>query len=278
MMLTSLFTLTCIMIILLAIGRQIWSKKASKEHALMGVTGMTLFIGLIKTTQQHRGMHSGFLNGKLEFKAKLPALESNIDTLYSNLLSFEKDHSYPASLSTHYPFKQWQRLMGNNQITSAESFQLHSGLIARQLDAIWDMSDEFSLTSNHHEYIRNSAQQLVKTLPELAEALGQIRALSVQVAAKQEMSADKKLQLLFTLGKIEEHHKNLTSPLSESTDQRLTAFVEDIKQRVKDSTLCEQNPDAIFQESTQVIDDLFVFILTGFDDLKAMIRNVKVLF
>ena len=278
MILTSLFTLTCLTIIMLAIGRQIWSKKTSKEHALMGVSGITVFIELIKFTQQHRGMHSGFLNGKLEFEAKLPVLESSINTLYSNLLSFEESHDYPASLSTHYPFKQWQRLIGNNKLTSSESFQLHSGLIARQLDAVWDMSDEFSLTSNHHEHIRNSAQQLVKTLPELAEALGQIRALSVQVAAKQEMSADKKLQLLFTLGKIEEHHKNLTSPLSRPTDRRLIIFIEEIKQSVKDSTLCQQDPDSIFQEATQVIDEVFVFILAGFDELKTTIKDVKILF
>ena len=278
MMLISLFTLTCLTVIVLAIGRQIWSKKASKERALMGVSGITVFIELIKLTQQYRGMHSGFLNGKLEFEAKLPVLESNINSLYSNLLSFEKNHDYPASLSTHYPFKQWQRLIENNTLTSSESFQLHSGLIARQLDAVWDMSDEFSLTSNHHECIRDSAQQLVKTLPELAEALGQIRALSVQVAAKQEISADKKLQLLFTLGKIEEHHKNLTSPLPKPTDNRLTIFVKDIKERVKDSTLCQQNPDSIFQEATQVIDEVFVFILVGFDELKVTIKDVKVLF
>lgn len=278
MMVTSIFALTCLTIIILAVGRQIWSKKASKERALMGVSGITLFIELIKFTQQHRGMHSGFLNGKLEFKTKLSALELNINKLYKNLLSFEENHAYPPSLSTHYPFKQWQRLIENNEIKSAESFQLHSGLIARQLDAVWDMSDEFSLTSNQHEHIRSSAQQLVKTLPELAEALGQIRALSVQVAAKQEMSADKKLQLLFTLGKIEEHHKNLTTPLPESTNQRLTAFVQEIKQSVKNSTLCKQNPDTIFEESTQVIDDVFVFILAGFDDLKTMIKDVKGLF
>ncbi|ETX11185.1 hypothetical protein MUS1_12400 [Marinomonas ushuaiensis DSM 15871] len=273
MMLTSLFFLTCLTIILMAIGRQIWSKKASKERTLMGVSGITVFIELIKFTQQHRGMHSGFLNGKLDFEAKLPILEENINTLYSNLLSFEKTHNYPTSLSAHYPFKQWQRLIKNNEITSAESFQLHSGLITRQLDAVWDMADEFSLTSNHHEYIRNSAQQLVKTLPELAEALGQIRALSVQVSAKQEMSADKKLQLLFTLGKIEEHHRNLTLSLARSTDRRLTMFIAEIKQSTKDSTLCQQNPDTIFQEATHVINEVFVFILAGFDDLKTKIKS-----
>lgn len=278
MMVTSIFALTCITIILLAVGRLIWSKKASKQRAITGISGITLFIELIKITQQHRGMHSGFLNGNLEFESKLIHLESDITKLYTNLLEFETEQAYPSSLSTHYPYKQWQRLIENNHLKSAESFQLHSGLIARQLDAVWDMSDEFSLTSNHQEHIQNSAQQLVKTLPELAESLGQVRALSVQVASKHEMSADKKLQLLFTLGKIEEHHKNLTTPLPQATDKRLITFIQEIKNSINHSTLDKQNPDAIFQEATQVIDEIFVFIFAGFDSLKTSINDIKVLF
>jgi hypothetical protein len=278
MIVTSLFALTCLTIIALAIGRLIWSKKASKQRAIMGISGIILFIELIKITQQHRGMHSGFLNGNLEFETKLINLKSNITTLYTNLLEFESEHAYPPSLSTHYPYKQWQRLIENDTLKSAESFQLHSGLIARQLDAMWDMSDEFSLTSNHQEHIQNLAQQLVKTLPELAESLGQVRALSVQVASKQEMSADKKLQLLFTLGKIEEHHRRLTTPLPDSTNERLINFIQEIKESINHSTLYNQNPDAIFQEATQVIDEIFVFILAGFDSLKTTIKDVKILF
>jgi hypothetical protein len=140
------------------------------------------------------------------------------------------------------------------------------------------MSDEFSLTSNHQEHIQNSAQQLVKTLPELAESLGQVRALSVQVASKHEMSADKKLQLLFTLGKIEEHHKNLTTPLPQTTDKRLITFIQEIKYSINHSTLDKLNPDAIFQQATQVIDEIFVFIFAGFDSLKTSINDIKVLF
>ncbi|MFT6406584.1 MAG: hypothetical protein ACJA2U_002964, partial [Marinomonas primoryensis] len=36
MIVTSLFALTCLTIIALAIGRLIWSKKASKQRAIMG--------------------------------------------------------------------------------------------------------------------------------------------------------------------------------------------------------------------------------------------------
>ncbi|MCV2402376.1 nitrate- and nitrite sensing domain-containing protein [Marinomonas sp. C2222] len=273
MMLTSVFFLVCFMILALAVGRQIWSQRIARERSIRGISGTKLLIELIKLTQQHRGMHSGYLNGKSEFKEKLLPLAKKVETYYNDILTFEKKNDYPESLSIHYLLKQWQRLLNNKQIQSSESFQIHSGLIARQLDAVWDLADEFSLTSNQKEDIRNVAQQLVKTLPELAESLGQVRALSVQVASKQEMSSDKKLQLLFTLGKIESHHKNLVTPLPSATNNELTRFVAKVKQDIKTAELTEQNPDILFQEATKVIDDIFVFINSGFDDLNGKFEN-----
>ena len=164
----------------------------------------------------------------------------------------------------------------NNAIDSAESFRVHSRLIDRQLDALWDMSDEFSLTSNNQINIRHLAQQLIQTLPELTEALGQIRALTVQVASKQAMSADKKLQLLFTLGKIEEHHQNLITPLPEETNQKLMTFIDMIKQNTHNGFLSRKKPDQLFQDSSEVIDALFAFIQTGLEALKGAIKKGKV--
>lgn len=278
MMLISVFIITCLTIIGLALGRLIWSQKAAKERSINGIVGVSLYIELIKLTQQHRGMHSGFLNGKVEFEEKLISLESGIDQRYKDLLKFEKSHSYPDNLSAHYPFKQWQRLINNNAIDSAESFRLHSGIIARLLDALWDMSDEFSLTSNHHIEVRNPAQQLIKTLPELTESLGQIRALSVQVASKQEMTPDKKLQLLFTIEKIEKHCQNLTKPLPKETLEHLTDFIQKIKRDIQHSQLNQQSPDTLFQEATKAIDALFDVIRVEFEGLKIMISSIKKLF
>ncbi len=278
MMLISVFVIACLTIIALALGRLIWSQKADKERSIHGILGVSVYIELIKLTQQHRGMHSGFLNGKLEFKEKLTTLESSIDQCYTDLLKFEKNHSYPENLSAHYPFKQWQRLLNNNAIDSAESFRIHSGIIARLLDALWDMSDEFSLTSNHNIEVRTPAQQLIKTLPELTESLGQIRALSVQVASKQEMTPDKKLQLLFTIEKIEEHCKNLTTPLPADTYKQLTDFTQNIKRNIQESQLNQQNPDTLFQEATKVIDQLFGVIHVEFETLKTTINDIKKLF
>ncbi|TYL48228.1 hypothetical protein [Marinomonas sp. IMCC 4694] len=264
----SLFIVVCIAILTLAISRQIWAKKAFKQRSLSGISGILLFIKLIKITQQHRGMHSGFLSGNHDCKEKLNQLELGIDQLYKSLLAFETLHAYPASRSVQYPIKQWQRLMHHHTLSSAESFQLHSGLIARQLDAIWDMSDEFSLTSHPHENIRDAAKQLVKTLPELAESVGQVRALCMQIASKHEMRADKKLQLVFTLGKIEDHIKTLITPLPSLCNERLNQFISNINRHIQNSTLDKENPDILFEQATQVIDEIYDFIFIGFKTLE----------
>ncbi|MBJ7538522.1 nitrate- and nitrite sensing domain-containing protein [Marinomonas transparens] len=268
MILISLFVGICVAIIVLAISRQIWAKKQSKQKSINGVSGIKQLIELIKLTQQHRGMHSGFINGQSEFKSKLDSLESNIQYRYKALLKFEAEQKYPDSLSSHYQFKQWQRLIQANNITSSESFQLHSGLIARQLDALWDMSDEFALTSNHDEEIRSSAQRFVKTLPELAEAFGQVRALSVQIASTQTISSDKKLQLVFTLGKIEKHLHALRSSLAKKDYEHLNQYVQKVTLSIKEQNINKQNPDTLFKEATQIIDEVFSFIHSGFEQLK----------
>jgi hypothetical protein len=66
--------------------------------------------------------------------------------------------------------------------------------------------------------------------------------------------------------------------LPDSTNERLINFIQEIRESINHSTLYNQNPDAIFQEATQVIDEIFVFILAGFDSLKTTIKDVKILF
>lgn len=272
-MLTSVFVLVCFIILALAVGCKSWSKILARKRSIKGISGIKLFIELIKLTQQHRGIHSGYLNGQSEFKEKLRPLAQKVEAYYEHILSFEKQNNYPKSLSIHYLFKQWQRLLSNKQIQSNESFQVHSGLVARLLDAVWDLADEFSLTSNQKENIRTAAQQLVKTLPELAESLGQVRALSVQVASQKEMSSDKKLQLLFTLGKIENHHKNLITPLPCEIKNELTHFIARTQQNIITSELTGQKPDILFQEATKVIDDIFILVNSGLDELKSKLEK-----
>ncbi|AEF54236.1 hypothetical protein [Marinomonas posidonica] len=267
-----LLFITSFTIIGLALVRHFYSELNAKKRTLEGIQGVHHFVELIKFTQQHRGMHSGLLNGNLDFKGKLPQLEKDIQTQYEQILSFEKKHRYPPQLSIQYVHKQWQKLLQKDDIQSSQSFQLHTGLINRQLEALWDLADEFALTTSRQQAVRLTSQQLVKTLPELAEALGQIRALSVQVASKQDLSSDKKLQLIFTLENITEHHAKLSQLLPANSNQVLQQFIQDIKHSVEQGTLSQRNPDSLFQDASQIINQLFDVVNNRLIELKQTIR------
>ncbi|BFM48883.1 hypothetical protein [Marinomonas sp. THO17] len=259
---------TCFAIIGLALIRHTYARTQAKQRTIDGIQGVNHFVELIKLTQQHRGMHSGYLNGNTDFKSKLTALEKTIQAEYEQLLNFEQKHRYPSQLSIQFTHKQWQRLLQKEDLQSSQSFQLHTSLINRQLEALWDLADEFALTTNRQQKVRLTSQQLVKTLPELAEAIGQIRALSIQVASKQDLSSDKKLQLIFTLSKISEHHSQLRQVLPTDSNQGLQAFVADIKNSVEHDTLSQRDPDNLFQEASQIINQLFAFINNRLHQLK----------
>ncbi|WP_394178849.1 hypothetical protein [Marinomonas posidonica] len=267
-----LLFITSFTIVGLALIRHFYSENHAKKRTVEGIQGVHYFIELIKLTQQHRGMHSGFLNGNLDFKDKLTQVENDIQTQYEAILSFEKKYGYPTQLSLQYAHKQWLKLLQKDNIQSSQSFQLHTSLINRQLEALWDLADEFALTTSRQKAVRQTSQQLVKTLPELAEALGQIRALSVQVASKQELSSDKKLQLIFTLEKITEHHAKLSQLLPTNSNHVLQQFIREIKHSVEQDTLSQRDPDSLFQDASQIINQLFDVVNSRLTELKQAVR------
>ncbi|REG84227.1 nitrate- and nitrite sensing domain-containing protein [Marinomonas pollencensis] len=267
-----LFIGLCVSIIGLAIARHHYSKKSAKRRSYQGLEGSKQLIELIKLTQQHRGMHSGFLNGQSEFSSKLDSLKADISHRYNTLLRLEQTLNYPKQLSCQLQYIQWQKLIRHSALNSAQSFQTHSRLIARLLDSLWDMSDEFALTSSQDDTVRALAQQYIKTLPNMAEALGQIRALSVQVAAKHSLSSDKKLQLLFTLGKVDAHIDHLDQSHSVQEKQKIRDFVAQIRKKTDNQELLNSQPDDLFKDATLIIDGVFALIFTGVDRLQKRIH------
>ncbi|WCN15090.1 hypothetical protein GV054_19765 [Marinomonas mediterranea] len=267
-------TLTLVISIVIIIGLSVlallttlWSKKAAKARASIGLEGLKQLIGIIKLIQQHRGLHSAFLNGKADYKAKLSSLETDIQHRFTVLQQFEETHSYKQGFGTKALQLRWQRLIQTHLQSSNESFRAHSGAISRLLDTLWDVADKFGLTTHPDEKIRELAAQFVRNIPELTESIGQIRALSVQAASHHELSADKKLQLLYTLSRIESRLVGLDQYYSEKSLKHIASFIGVIRQGTENQSLGDQDPDTLFKEATSVIDQLYEGVLKGFSTL-----------
>lgn len=249
------------------------SMKASRELSMQGIDALRQLLEIIKLAQQHRALHIGTLNGQSGFSQKMQLVEATLHQRFVKLEQFQDTVKMPYDLGLKSLKVKWEQLLSSSYSTGEQSFRAHSSFIARALDGLWEIADKFSLTTNQDIEVRDLSNQMVKTFPELAESLAQVRGLSVQVASKHEISADKKLQLMYTLSRIEDRISALNNHFPTSSIQQLMAFIEIIRKGTETSSLHDQDPDFLFKESTQVIDQLYECILKGFNQLNTKIAD-----
>lgn len=257
----------CVLLSSIATLRYYFALKASRAMSIKGLDGLRQLLEIIKLIQQHRALHGGYINGNHEFAHKLNLLEADLNHRFIQLGQLQTQANLAYDLGTKSLHAKWQHLLKNSFQTSEQSFAAHSTLISRALDGLWEIADKFSLTTSQDDEVRTLSNQMVKALPELTESLAQIRGLSVQVAARHAISADKKLQLMYILTRIDERLSALNHHFPESNQQQLAAFLHIIRSGTENANLGDQDPDYLFKESTQVIDKLYECILEGFQNI-----------
>ena len=257
----------------LATLRYYYSLKHSREMTLKGIDALRQLLEIIKLIQQHRALHSGVLNGNQDFKPKLQLIESDLTHRFTTLEQFQLNSSNPFQVGIKSLKARWQNLLNQTHHSAEESFRAHSGMIGRALDGLWEIADKYGLTTNADPDVRILATQMVKTVPELTESLAQIRGLSVQVASRHEISSDKKLQLMYTLTRIEERLSSLQQHFPSSGLSKLQDFLSVVRSGTEDASLREQDPEYLFKESTQVIDQLYDCILNGFKTINTKVNG-----
>jgi hypothetical protein len=261
----SVLSLLVLSIAIVSLACVMFAKMRFVANTMTGLHGLECLIGLIKLTQQHRGSHVGLLNGNQDFVLKIAEIDRNITHYLQKLKEFGACHKELKLEPLHDKWKKLQKTKFNH---ASESFKAHTALITLQLDALWDISDSFALTSSHDNQTKLLATQCLRTIPELAESLGQVRALTVQVAAGGEMSSDKKLQLYFILSKIELRCKALAESEQRDRIVKVTQFADHIKEGMTTQSILSANPEAIFAEATSVINDLFAIVTDGLHALE----------
>ncbi|GAB3478209.1 nitrate- and nitrite sensing domain-containing protein [Marinomonas epiphytica] len=257
------FICLCIGLIALSLIRYWQNARRWKQQSLIGIDLIQNLIEILKLSQQHRGLHSGFLNGQVALKSQLTSLEQKIDQLYQQVETQQTHIAKYTFANIRAEYKQWQRLLNQSNLDASQSFQQHSALIKRLLDSIWDLADDFGLTSSQDPAHKALFNRLVRTLPELAESLGQVRALTMQVSNSERCTPDKKLHLLYTLNKIETEMDAAQSQLTPQAITKIRQFVEEVRSSVHSQALASRNPEIFFQQATSNIDAIFGFIQQG---------------
>lgn len=263
-----LFIVLCLGLLCLTLIRVIQTSKQAHKKNLNGLNILDELIHIIQLTQQHRGIHSGFLNGQTALQNKLTHIEQEINTHCQAIQSLSDQIDPRTYANIRSEFLQWQRLLEQNQLDANSSFQAHSGLISRFLESLWDMADDFALTTSSNKKVQVLANNLVRILPELAESIGQVRALTMQVSNSDRCTPDKKLHLLFTLSKIEQDMEKVQQEISSDALQQLQQFVDEVRLSIDNKSLPDKNPDIFFQKATENIDAIFGFMQKGLENIR----------
>lgn len=168
---------------------------ARTEAAGIAPAGQVL--KLIQLTQQHRGLSAGLLAGNDRVAAARQTKQGELDQAFAVAASVLSGSLGAAAPMGHIEKlkRDWQALaaaVAGKAISGPESFQRHTAIVAGQLallDSIVDISG-MALDTDAASHYMTSA--VLGALPQLAENLGQARALGSALLVKGEASpADK---------------------------------------------------------------------------------------
>ena len=133
---------------------------------------------LLELIPQHRGMTNGLLRGEEHFRARIAAMQPALEKALAD--ADAADRRWGAELRLHEPWQQvrsrWLKLHGAAQQLSPEaSWQQHTALIDGYLELIFRITVNSTLYTEGDPATRHLIEVNFHYLPQLIEALGQLR-------------------------------------------------------------------------------------------------------
>lgn len=197
-----LISLCTLMTMQIRSSMNIYNIKASQSE---GIHTNILLRTMIQHMQEHRGMSSTYLNGNKDFKNNLELKGSEITNDIESLneaLNGNKDLENVDEDWRQIQLKFSQIQTSLDQMSPKESFDSHTAMIQMALDLAHKISTESSLVLQDNTASYFLVDMTMSSLPTMAEMMGQSRARGAGVAAKKEITANDKQQLLSLLERI----------------------------------------------------------------------------
>ena len=149
-----------------------------KQQEMDGLQYAIQVSALLELIPQHRGMTNGLLQGDERFRAKIAAMQPALEKALAD--ADAADQQWGAELRLHEQWQQirsrWLRLHGDaRQLAAEASWQQHTALIADYLDLIYRITINSPLYTEDDPATRHLIEVNFHYLPQLIEALGQLR-------------------------------------------------------------------------------------------------------
>ncbi|QDX80345.1 hypothetical protein B9N43_03135 [Denitratisoma sp. DHT3] len=192
-----------------SLHRQLQSGIDSGRNELRGIAVASSVNHLVQLTQEHRGLSSGVLNGNETLKAPRNTKSGEVAAALA-----EVDAALAPALRASQEWQRvrddWQKIQadGLNWAQSA-NFSAHTDLVGRMLNTAVTVADHYEMTLERALGTYYLMDIAIHKLPSAQERMGQLRALGTGILAKQELTEERRTQLLKLMAELEDDVRKL---------------------------------------------------------------------
>ncbi|WP_080847452.1 methyl-accepting chemotaxis protein [Cytobacillus gottheilii] len=167
---------------------------------------------LLENVQKHRALSVSLLEGDSSFKNQIEEKQSEIHDAFQGIEEYIQKNS-----STIQGGEEWEILLRDwdeiesslDTLTANEAIEVHNQYIELLLSHILNSAEDTGLLHADSTPGLNLAQINVKTIPQLTETLGQVRAYGLSVISSGEMTASDRSKLRSLESLIHKYVQNL---------------------------------------------------------------------
>lgn len=185
-----------------------------------GLHWLGLLKRILSTTQQHRGMTTGYLNGSVDLSEQIYSLQKKInhelEAIESEKNWFNENERWLGIL------QHWHNLSKNfKSYESSNNLKQHNLLIQNMLYLIDDMAEEHHLLELKTEQ-KIPLQIAWRELLVAAEHIGQARALGMAIASTHLCNTTERIRMKYLMQKIDQTTSEAWQQVSCSDEHRST--------------------------------------------------------
>jgi methyl-accepting chemotaxis protein len=168
---------------------------------LAGIGPSRGLLRVVQLTQQHRGLSAAVLGGKSDFEPQRSGRQAEVAQAVDAFGALSHGLGDDTRLRSDWErlVAEWQALAKDvvaRDVSGPQSYERHTALIARQLElhGRWMDATGLTLEAQPGFYFLTIATR--QQAPDLAESLGQMRAIGALVLAQQALAPEQKMALL----------------------------------------------------------------------------------
>ena len=254
-------------------------KRADIEKSKAGLIFSQEILELVNHMQKHRGMSSGIIGGKNDFREPLRQLDIIIDNRLRSIT--EESTNY----SQLFDNDVWEEINSRwqNKCRNWQSYELftnienHNVLIKIILEQVNTLTDRAGLTTGEDFEFNSFARKILRELPELVEYIGQTRALTVYCSSVHNCPTDTKLYLRYLHQQIKQGTSNIETSMTIPVELgvQVKDLLELIEKEILDVEEITIDANVVFQLCTEVIDTYLEVTKEAIRGLKHTVINKK---